>query len=38
MWRETTTADMTMLQCLMVGKSMMLKELGSTAETVHQRK
>lgn len=38
MWRETTTADMTMLQCSMVGKSMMLKELGSTVETVPRRK
>lgn len=38
MWRETTTADTTMSQCLMVGKSMTLKELGSTAGTVHQRK
>lgn len=38
MWKETTTADMTTLQCLMVGKSMMPKELGSTVETAHQRK
>lgn len=38
MWNAITTADMTMWLCLMVEKSMTLKELESIVVIVHLRK